>query len=445
MDGEALQKHISSILHIPDLLNFATKFGFVERDSQLDVAGFLIALILCGGTHDGGRQRDVLRVYLEQGHGHVERSAFYGRFNAALEHILVALLDRAIAAGRAQPTLLPGILAGVTDWRIMDSETIKLPKGAMAEYPGCGDYAAVKIHKEFSLGVGNLVAYEFSPARDHDSPFLTVDESRRGQGLLFDLAYVSLKRLAACEQHGVKFVCRLKENWKPSVTRLVRGTLTAPLEEEEQDFDLLLDEDILLCDGKAIDADVTVGRGAIKVRLRLVGVPTESGYCFFLTNLPRKTHGPLQVGEIYRCRWDIEIDNKVDKEGARIDEIKATKGASIRTLILASLLNGTIARTIVQSEKLEIRRGKTPGQPAEKPPLHTISLMKALAAFHPSITRLLFDAAATRWDWAKVMSRLRSLSEDGNWRSRPSVLDKIQGLTAPPTPRRTKGSKMQGA
>jgi hypothetical protein len=132
MDGEALQKHLASVLHIPDLLRFATQFGFVERDSQLDVAGFLLALLLCGGTHDGGRQRDVLRAYLEQGHGHVERSAFYARFNTALETVLVALLDRAIAAGQAQPTLLPGILAGVTDWRVFDSETIKLPKGAYA-------------------------------------------------------------------------------------------------------------------------------------------------------------------------------------------------------------------------------------------------------------------------------------------------------------------------
>jgi hypothetical protein len=145
---------------------------------------------------------------------------------------------------------------------------------------------------------------------------------------------------------------------------------------------------------------------------------------------------------VYRCRWDIAIDNKVDKAGARIDEITATKGTSLRTLILASLLNGTLARAIVQSEKVEIRRGKKASQSADRAPLHSLLLMKALAACPPTMTRLLFDASATRWDWAKVMSRLRSLSRDSNGRSRPSVLDTIQGLTAPPTPRRTKGSKM---
>lgn len=441
MDGEALQKHMSSILHVPDLLQFATDFAFVERDSQLDVAGFLITLILCGGTHEGGRQYDILRAYLEQGLARVERSAFYSRFNPTLERLLAALLDRAITAGQEQPKLLPGILSGVSDWRVIDSETVKLPMGAFADYPGCGTYAAIKIHKEFSLGTGNLVAYQFSPARDHDSPFLTVDASRRGQGLLFDLAYVSLQRLADCEEHRVRVVCRLKSNWKPSVDRLVRGTLTAPLEGGE-DFDLLLNEDLLLRDGKAIDADVTVGRGSLQVKMRLVGVPTDTGYCFFLTNLPRSTHGPLQVGDIYRCRWDIEIDNKVDKEGARLDEIGATKSHSIRILLMASLLNGTIARAIVQSEKVEIRRNKAPSEPADRAPLHSISLMKALAAFHPTLTRLLLSPHASRWDWARVMSRLRSLAKDGSWRTRPSVLDRIQGLTAPPTPRRSKGSTM---
>ena len=39
---------------------------------------------------------------------------------------------------------------------------------------------------------------------------------------------------------------------------------------------------------------------------------------------------------------EIEIDNKVDKAGARLDEISARKGVSVRILLLASLLNTTI-------------------------------------------------------------------------------------------------------
>jgi hypothetical protein len=168
------------------------------------------------------------------------------------------------------------------------------------------------------------------------------------------------------------------------------------------------------------------------VKSRLVGVPTPKGYCFFLTNLPRKTHGPLQVGDLYRVRWEIEIDNKVDKSAARIDEVTARKPVSVRILVLASLLNSTIARTIVQSEKLAIltlsRKSDTPG--AARAPLHPILLMRALSSAHDTMVRLLLTSADDDAEWTRLMERLRGLGHDPNWRRRPSVLDRIQGLTA---------------
>lgn len=338
MTGEELRAHFREVIPVEQLLRLAKDYGVIERERQLDVERFAIALLMTGGTHEGGRQYDVLRFYLESGARRVVRGAFYAWFNEPLERLLVDLLGRAIAAGQRQRKLLPGILRGVSDWRVFDSSTVKLPKELVAEYPGAGEYAAVKVHKEWSVGTGNLVAYTFSPAREHDSPFLVVDESRRGSGLLMDLGYASIARLADCERHDVRYVIRLKDNWKPTVNRLVRGLITREVTDGE-DFDVLLDQEVLQLTGGTVDADVTIGRGNQRVRSRLVGVATPKGYCFFLTNLPRRTHGPKQVGEVYRVRWEIEIDFKVDKAGARLDEISARKGVSVRVLLLASLLN----------------------------------------------------------------------------------------------------------
>lgn len=431
MTGEELRTHLKAVMPLDAIRLLAKEYGVIERQRELDIVQLVIALVLAGGTHEGGRQHDALRRYLESGATRVVRGAFYAWFTAPLERLLAELLRRAIAEGQAQPKLLPGILRGVRDWRIFDSTTIKLHDELTAVYPGTGDYAAIKIHKEFSVGTGNLVAFQLSAARDHDSPFLVVDESRRGTGLLMDLGYASVARLADCETHDVRFVMRLKDNWKPKVDRLVRGTITREFFEGE-DFDVLLDKDVLHLDGRAIDADVTVGRGAQTVHCRLVGIHTPTGYCFFLTNLPRKTHGPKQVGDLYRIRWEIEIDNKVDKAGARLDEIGARKAVSVRTMLLASLLNTTIARTIVQSEKLAIRKGLAPAEHAQRPPLHPILLMRALAVAHATVAGLLQDAARRPLEWNALMSRLRQLGHDPNWRKRPSVLDTIQGLTAPP-------------
>ena len=433
MMGEELRRHLHSVIPLGALTELAKKYGLVQRERELDIVQLVIALVLSGGTHEGGRQFDGLRRYVESGAPRVVRGAFYAWFAAPLEALLADLLARAIAVGGAQPKLLPGILRGVTDWRIFDSTTVKLPNdpALLSEYPGTGAYAAIKIHKEFSVGTGNLVGYQFSPARDHDSPFLTVDESRRGTGLLIDLGYASLARLAECETHDVRYVMRLKDNWKPKVDRLVRGAISEAVIDGD-DFHVLLEDDVIRLDGRVVDADVTLGRGPLTVRSRLVGIHTPKGYCFFVTNLPRATHGPKHVGDLYRVRWEIETDNKVDKAGARLDEVMARKGVSVRILLLASLLNTTIARTIVQSEKLAIRKGRAQGAAAERPPLHPILLMRALATLHGTVARLLLEPDADRLAWNKLLGDLRHLGHDPNWRRRPSVLDTIQGLTAPP-------------
>ena len=436
MTGDELREHLREVLDADAIDALIAKYGIQERERKLNVFEFVVALIMAGGTHEGGRQYDVLRTYVDNGAPRVVRGTFYAWFTEPLLKLLTDLLQRAIAIGQRQPKLLPGILGGVTDWRVFDSTTVRLDDRLVDTFPGAGEYAALKIHKEWSVGTGNLLGYEITPARDHDSPQLIIDERRRGTGLLIDLGYASIERLVECDMYDVQYVLRLKENWKPKVDRLVRGAVFRD-EVEGADFDTLLDEELVVLDGQAIDADVTVGRGRMKVRCRLVGIPTPKGYCFFLTNVPRKTHGPHQIGDLYRIRWEIEIDNKVDKAGARLDEITARRPVSARILVLATLLNTTIARTIVQSEKLAVVAAKeTPSEAASRPPLHAILLMRALASAHGTITRLLQGDTPELPEWRKLMSRLRDFGSDPNWRRRPSVLDRIQGLTAPPMPRR---------
>jgi hypothetical protein len=219
MDGAGLKQVMTEVLQVDDLLGFAQSYGVVEREGQLDVVGFLLALVLNGGTHEGGRQTDVLRAYLEQGYPRVERSSFYERFTDSVRRLLEALLDRAIRAGQQQAPLLPGILSGVNDWLVFDSTTVRLPRASKELCRGTGDYAALKVHKLYSIGTNNLVSYTLSPAAKHDARHLDITDTLRGYGTLFDLAYVSLARLQACDEHRVKYVCRLKRDWKPTVTR----------------------------------------------------------------------------------------------------------------------------------------------------------------------------------------------------------------------------------
>jgi hypothetical protein len=121
---------------------------------------------------------------------------------------------------------LSGPLAGVQDWYIVDSTTVRVHDALHQEFPGTGEYAAIKVHTVLSVGCGAPVRYHFSPAREPDRRHLAIDASWRGYGPLADLGYASIARLRACETHGVSVVIRLKDHWKPTVDSIARGQVS---------------------------------------------------------------------------------------------------------------------------------------------------------------------------------------------------------------------------
>src|SRR5690606_28249195 len=163
---------------------------------------------------------------------------------------------------------LPGWIGRpVRDWHAVDSMTIKLDEALKDEFPGAGDYAALKVHKRFSIGLGTTVDYHLSPAREHDARHLTLDESWRGLGLLVDLGKAVIAILRAAERSGVKYVIRLKENWKPKVDAIRAGDVKKTFL-PGADFDALLDDDVPVLSGASIDANVRLGNGTEAVAAR---------------------------------------------------------------------------------------------------------------------------------------------------------------------------------
>ncbi|MGH3148036.1 MAG: transposase, partial [Rubrobacter sp.] len=316
---------------------------------------------------------------------------------------------------------------------VVDSSTVKVHDSVQGTWRGTGDYAALKVHKTLSIGTGAPVAYHLSPAREHDSNHLTVDETWRGYGLLADLGYASIGRLKACMAHDVSFVLRLKENWKPKVQAVARGEVTRTFF-AGTDLDALLEDGTLVLDGKAVDADVTVGSGGDILHLRLVGVPTPKGYCFFLTNLPPKV-GPLQVGDIYRIRWEVELSFKLDKGAYRLDQGKGERTCSIAALLHASLIASILTALLVHRHTLQTR--PAPGSKVRtRPPIHAGLVAKCLLQWSDSIARAFhLEGDAATAEWHRLADNLAYAAKDPAWRSHPSVLDQLRGWIKHPPQR----------
>jgi hypothetical protein len=438
MTGHEVREVFEALLPQAEIDRLCQQFGVIERQRKLNLGMLVRAMVIAAGTPGGAYQADVLRSYLEGEVSPVARSAFYRWFDEPLERFMEALAERALAQARAQQVDLAGPLCGVTDWYIVDSTTVKVRDPLREHFPGTGDYAAIKVHKVLSVGCGAPVRYHFSPAREHDSRHLQIDESWRGYGLLADLAYASLARLQACETDSVRFVIRLKDNWKPKVDDLARGQLT-----EEflpgTDLDAMLEQETLLLDGRVIDADVHLGPGRKRVQVRLVGVQGPQGYSFFLTNLPPRI-GPRQVADLYRVRWEVELSIRLDKSVNRLDAIDAEQPCTLKTLLHASLIASTIAALLAHTHHLKTR----PQQPSAlrtEAPLHPRRLALQLGVSCQSIAQafeLKGVEAIRRWD--KIAALLTHTGKDPNWRRRPSVLDELRGWKRQPLARQKSNS-----
>jgi putative transposase len=425
MTGEDVREVFETILPQQDIERLCVQCGVIERQRKLHLGMLVRAMVIAAGTPGGAYQADILRSYLEFAVPRVARSAFYRWFDEPLEQFMAALADRALRYARMQQVDLTGILGGVKDWYIVDATTVHVRDALRDEFPGTGDYAAVKVHKVLSVGCGAPVHYHFSPAREHDSRHLTIDESWRGYGLLADLAYASLARLRACNDHGVRFVIRLKDNWKPTVDHLARGHVSQEFF-PGTDLDTLLEQDVLVLDGRAIDADVHVGRTKCPLHLRLVGVHTPKGYCFFLTNLPPRL-GPRQVADLYRVRWEVELSIKLDKSIHRLDQVDAERPCSVKTLLHASLIASIITALLTHTHNRQTGPAHE-GEPRTEAPLPPRRLALQLAVSCQAIAQA-FDlkGAQAKRRWQEIAEVLAHSGKDPNWRRRPSVLDQLRG------------------
>lgn len=443
MTGAALRELFEKVLPTELIEHFARQMGVVERERRLDITAFVRGSVIAAGSPSGGLQADAIRNYLESGAPRVARSAFYQRYDERFEALMAALAENALEYARSVKLDLPGILGSVKDWWVVDSSTVKVNDAVKGALPGTGEYAAIKVHKRLSLGCGAPVGYHFSPAREHDSRHLDIDESWRGYGLLADLGYASLDRLRACQTHGVSFVMKLKQNWKPKVDSISRGDVRKTFF-AGSDLDALIASETLLLDSRAVDAQVRVGSGAQVLALRLVGVFTPKGYCFFLTNLPPSI-GPVQVGDLYRMRWEVELSFKLDKSAYRLDGGKGKRTCSIRALLHASLISSILTALVVHLNTLATRPA-TKGGERTKPPLHAQLVAKCLIQWNASFTDAMnLDGAAADRAWDRLADNLLHAAKDPNWRRNPSVLDQYRGWKRHPAARRARPERSLGA
>jgi len=432
MRGEDVRNLFETIFPTDDIMESCRRLGALKRERVMDPVLLVRSMVMAGGSSECGRLAGILHDYTNRGGVVGARSGFYQRFNKGLLAVMKELSNRASEYVAAMPKHLPGILAGPSDWRVVDATTVKVPDGLQSSYPGCGDYGALKVHKEYSLGVENLIDYSITPARDHDAPQLKIDDSRRGTGLLVDLGYVSHDLFRQCEVHDVRLVVRLKKGWnfRLDAGKTGRQFQTWELPPEAVDaVEAGFDAPFVVPPSGIVDVDVTLGDGG-GPPVRLVAMDSRRGRHVLLTNLPRETYAPEEVGMLYRLRWNIELDNKLSKQGCRLDDITTGKKIAADILVHASMIATMLANAIVHLQHLSEGAVGEKAVRFKHPPVHPINIWKAVDRASMDIDHHLRNPDDTDGYWSRLAGIFRRIGADPNWKSQPSALDRVKGRTA---------------
>jgi Transposase DDE domain len=195
----------------------------------------------------------------------------------------------------------------------------------------------------------NPVAITLAPDKESERPFAPKAASLKKRLILEDRGCEDRVVFADTREAGGFFIVRGKKNSRPIIrsARDENGRRLPRLEGKRLKWHTLprhtVDLDI---EWKINSRRTYCGR---LVAIYIEGRRNKKGYTYLHTNLPRATFTALEVGRIYRLRWQIELLFKEWKSYANLHRFDTAKSPIAEGLIWASLLTATIKRAITHA------------------------------------------------------------------------------------------------
>ena len=235
---------------------------------------------------------------------------------------------------------------------IYDASPIRLPASLSNKFPGNRKNhspACFKLSALYTMSLRGVQWLKISDQKTHDSQILPDIKQLKGSLFLFDLGYFSHLFLHQLNQIGVWFVCRLKANSVPIITRVVKGVakryIGCPL------------NDKVKLRGSIVEVWAKLmlpGKGFIEVRLIGFRFPKSKQYRWYATNLKSAMLLAEWIYPIYRLRWQIELFFKSLKSILNADQITSGNENIALAIAYSSILSSLIASSIIIEEALVI-------------------------------------------------------------------------------------------
>ena len=267
------------------------------------------------------------------------------------------------------------------------------------------------------MSIRGIKWLKLTPQKIHDSQILPGLEQLKGSLFLFDLGYFSHLFLYQLNQAGVWFVCRLKANSAPIITRIVKGVakrhIGRPLNKQVNLRGAIVEVWAKL---------MLPGKGFIEVRLIGFRFPKTKQYRWYATNLPHSTFLAQWIYPIYRLRWQIELFFKSLKSMLNADQVTSGNENIALAIIYSSILSSLISSSIIIEEALIFAHIELKSVTAQR-------LMHVFSLFAHNLAQCLISKEFSNISLRNKLHCLMPLLTCPNRKHRPTSLEVVVMLT----------------
>lgn len=195
---------------------------------------------------------------------------------------------------------------------------------------------AVKLHTQYDIRTSIPVFVEVTPASVHDINAMDSINYEPGSYYIFDRGYMDFERLYQIHQNKSFFVIRAKNNFQ--FKRLYSQTIDKSTG--------------IRCDQIGNLKGFYSAKGYPEQIRRIKFYDSEQDKRFvFLTN--NMEIDPIEVAELYKNRWKIELFFKWIKQHLKIKSFWGTTENAVKTQVYIAVISYTIVAIIRQKLKTE--------------------------------------------------------------------------------------------
>jgi len=392
-----------------------------EREKEISLFELVVSLVTTFTVCNKKKTiADIWRNFIQQTGKEVSRSCIWDRLS---NEKLLDFLERSIMQASFQ--LQQGVLSKLwsqlpfTDILIYDASPIRLPATLAKLFPGNRTNhspACAKLSGLYRLGTRSIEWMKLAPQKLHDSKVLPELKRLKGALLLFDLGYYSHSFLHRLDEAGVWFVCRLKKNTIPLISRVIAGV-------SDKYIGCYLMDGIVL-KGSIVEIWGIInlpGRQVMEIRLIGFRFPKSGEYRWYASNVPASMLLAQWIYPIYRLRWQIELFFKSIKSTLHADQITSGNENIALSMIYGSIL------TSLAADYLIIGRAVLSSQ-VELKAITAQRLMQVFALVAFNLARCLLSRKITNRELQQQIDNLAPLLVCPNRKHRPTSLECVVNL-----------------